>query len=76
MLEKNKELAQAIKDAEERSNFIEKQLNDTLAQREEVDKKSAQYDELTRAIEESQGQLDSVQNLSLQEYHKPSSKGK
>ena len=61
LLEKNKELAQAIKDAEERSNFIEKQLNDTLAQREEVDKKSAQYDELTRAIEDSQGQLNSVQ---------------
>ena len=39
---------------EERSEFIEKQLADTLAQREEVDKKSAQYDELTRAIEESQ----------------------
>lgn len=61
LLEKNKELAQAIKDVEERSNFIEKQLNDTLVQREEVDKKSAQYDELTRAIEESQGQLNSVQ---------------
>ena len=61
LLEKNKELAKAIKDAEERSNFIEKQLNDTLAQREEVDKKSAQYDELTIAIEESQGQLNSVQ---------------
>lgn len=61
LLEKNKELAKAIKDAEERSNFIEKQLNDTLAQREEVDKKSAQYDELTRAIEESQGQLNNVQ---------------
>ena len=61
LLEKNKELAKAIKDAEERSNFIEKQLNDTLTQREEVDKKSAQYDELTRAIEESQGQLNSVQ---------------
>ena len=61
LLEKNKELAKAIKDAEERSNFIEKQLNDKLAQREEVDKKSAQYDELTRAIEKSQGQLNSVQ---------------
>lgn len=61
LLEKNKELAKAIKDAEERSNFIEKKLNDTLTQREEVDKKSAQYDELTRAIEESQGQLNSVQ---------------
>ena len=45
---------------EERSEFIEKKLTDTLAQREEVDKKSAQYDELTRAIEESQGQLNSV----------------
>lgn len=65
LLEKNKELAKAIKDAEERSNFIEKQLNDTLAQREEVDKKSAQYDELTRAIEESQGQLNSVQKQIL-----------
>lgn len=61
LLEKNKKLSKAIKVAEERSNFIEKQLNDTMAQREEVDKKSAQYDELTRAIEESQGQLNSVQ---------------
>ena len=41
--------------------YIEKRLADTLAQREEVDKKSAQYDELTRAIEESQGQLNNVQ---------------
>jgi hypothetical protein len=31
-----------------------------MEEREEVDKKSAQYDELTRAIEESQGQLNSV----------------
>jgi hypothetical protein len=61
LLEKNKELSKTVKAMEERSEFIEKQLNDTLAQREEVDKKSAQYDELTRAIEESQGQLNSVQ---------------
>lgn len=61
LLEKNKELSKTVKDMEERSEFIEKQLADTLAQREEVDKKSAQYDELTRAIEESQGQLNSVQ---------------
>ena len=61
LLEKNKELSKTVKAMEERSEFIEKQLADTLAQREEVDKKSAQYDELTRAIEESQGQLDSVQ---------------
>lgn len=61
LLEKNKELSKTVKAMEERSEFIEKQLTDTLTQREEVDKKSAQYDELTRAIEESQGQLNSVQ---------------
>lgn len=61
LLEKNKELSKNVKAMEERSEFIEKQLADTLAQREEADKKSAQYDELTRAIEESQGQLNSVQ---------------
>ena len=61
LLEKNKELSKTVKAMEERSEFIEKQLADALAQREEVDKKSAQYDELTRAIEESQGQLNSVQ---------------
>lgn len=61
LLEKNKELSKTVEAMEERSEFIEKQLNDTLAQREEVDKKSAQYDELTRAIEESQGQLNNMQ---------------
>ena len=61
LLEKNKELSKTVKAMEERSEFIEKQLAETLTQREEVDKKSAQYDELTRAIEESQGQLNSVQ---------------
>lgn len=61
LLEKNKELSKTVRAMEERSEFIEKQLADILAQREEVDKKSAQYDELTRAIEESQGQLNSVQ---------------
>lgn len=61
LLEKNKELSKTVKAMEERSEFIEKQLAGILAQREEVDKKSAQYDELTRAIEESQGQLNSVQ---------------
>lgn len=61
LLEKNKELSKTVKAMEERSEFIEKQLADTLAQREEVNKKSSQYDELTRAIEESQGQLNNVQ---------------
>ena len=61
LLAKNKELARNIEAVEERSEFINNKLNDMLAQRAEVDKKSAQYDELTRAIEESQGQLNNVQ---------------
>ena len=78
LLEKNKELSKTVKGNGRTSEFIEKQLADILAQREEVDKKSAQYDELTRVIEESQGQLNkrAEANLSLQEYHKPTSKGK
>lgn len=61
LLVKNKELSDSMKAIEERSEFINNKLNEMMAQREEVDKKSAQYDELTRAIEESQGQLNSVQ---------------
>lgn len=61
LLVKNQELSDSMKAIEERSEFINNKLNDMMAQREEVDKKSAQYDELTRAIEESQGQLNSVQ---------------
>ena len=61
LLVKNKELSDSMKAIEERSEFINNKLNEMLAQREEVDKKSAQYDELTRAIEESRGQLNSVQ---------------
>ena len=61
LLVKNQELSDSMKAIEERSEFINNKLNDMMAQREEVDKKSAQYDELTRAIEESQGHLNSVQ---------------
>ena len=61
LLVRNKELSDSMKAMEERSEFINNKLNDMMAQREEVDKKSAQYDELTRAIEESQGQLSNVQ---------------
>lgn len=61
LLEKNKELSDSMKAMEERSEFISNKLNDMMAQRAEADKKSAQYDELTRAIEESQGQLNNVQ---------------
>lgn len=61
LLVRNKELSDSMKAIEERSEFINNKLNDMMAQRAEVDQKSAQYDELTRAIEESQGQLNNVQ---------------
>ena len=61
LLVKNKELSDSMKAIEERSEFINNKLNEMMTQREEVDKKSAQYDELTRAIEESRGQLNNVQ---------------
>lgn len=61
LLVKNQELSDSMKAMEERSEFINNKLNDMMAQRAEADRKSAQYDELTRAIEESQGQLNSVQ---------------
>lgn len=61
LLVKNQELSDSMKAIEERSEFINNKLNEMMIQREEVDKKSAQYDELTRAIEESQGQLNNVQ---------------
>lgn len=61
LLVKNQELSDSMKAMEERSEFINNKLNEMMAQRAEADKKSAQYDELTRAIEESQGQLNSVQ---------------
>lgn len=61
LLVKNQELSDSMKAMKERSEFINNKLNDMMAQRAEVDQKSAQYDELTRAIEESQGQLNSVQ---------------
>ena len=61
LLVKNQELSDSMQAMKERSEFINNKLNEMLAQREEADKKSAQYDELTRAIEESQGQLNNVQ---------------
>ncbi len=61
LLVKNQELSDSMKAMEERSEFINNKLNEMMAQRAEVDQKSAQYDELTRAIEESQGQLNNVQ---------------
>nr|DAX43655.1 MAG TPA: integrating conjugative element protein [Caudoviricetes sp.] len=61
LLVKNQELSDSMQAMKERSDFITDKLNEMMAQRAEADKKSAQYDELTRAIEESRGQLNSVQ---------------
>lgn len=46
----------------ERNAFLEQQLQDFYAKRAEVDEKSAKYDELTKAIQQSQGELDSTQS--------------
>jgi len=61
LLVKNQELSDSMQAMKERSDFITNKLNEMMAQRAEADKKSAQYDELTRAIEESRGQLNNVQ---------------
>lgn len=61
LLVKNQELSDSMQAMKESSEFINNKLNEMLAQRAETDKKSAQYDELTRAIEESRGQLNNVQ---------------
>lgn len=61
LLVKNQELSESMQAMKERSDFITNKLNEMMTQRAEADKKSAQYDELTRAIEESQGQLNNVQ---------------
>lgn len=61
LLAKNKELSDSEQAANKRMISIESQLKELMNQRQEVDEKSAKYDELTRAIEQSQGQLDSYQ---------------
>lgn len=60
-LENRQKLEARAKSAEERNAFLEAQLKDFYAQRAEVDEKSNKYDELTKAIQRSQGQLDDYQ---------------
>lgn len=54
-------LSERVKAAEERNTFLEGQLATLKVQRATVDEKSAKYDELTKAIEQSQGELNSYQ---------------
>lgn len=60
-LQNRQHLEERAKSAEERNAFLEAQLKDLYAQRAEVDEKSNKYDELTKAIQRSQGQLDDYQ---------------
>lgn len=60
-LQNHQKLEARAKSAEERNAFLEAQLKDLYAQRAEVDEKSNKYDELTKAIQRSQGQLDDYQ---------------
>lgn len=54
-------LSERVKATEERNTFLEGQLATLKVQRATVDEKSAKYDELTKAIEQSQGELNSYQ---------------
>ena len=60
-LQNRQRLEERAKSAEERNAFLEAQLKDLYAQRAEVDEKSNKYDELTKAIQQSQGQLNDYQ---------------
>ena len=60
-LQNRQHLEERAKSAEERNAFLEAQLKDLYAQRAEVDEKSNKYDELTKAIQQSQGQLNDYQ---------------
>lgn len=60
-LENRQHLEERAKSAEERNAFLEAQLKDLYAQRAEVDEKSNKYDELTKAIQQSEGQLNDYQ---------------
>lgn len=60
-LQNRQKLEERAKSAEERNAFLESQLKDLYAQRAEVNEKSNKYDELTKAIQQSQGQLNDYQ---------------
>ena len=60
-IQRSKDLSEHIKAYADRNAFLEKALTDLHTQRAEVDEKSAKYDELTEAIKQSQGQLNSYQ---------------
>lgn len=61
LLNRNKELQQNYEDSERRKQFVENQLQKLYDEREQVDKESEKYRELSAAIEKSEGQLNGYQ---------------
>ena len=61
LLSKNKELQQNFNDATSSESYLREQLKKLQSQRSEVDEKSAKYDELTEAIKQSEGRLNTYQ---------------
>lgn len=66
----NKQLSEALRQAQveadaakKRNQFIEQQYNDLLEQRKEVNESSEKYEQLTEAIENAEGRLNSTQKL-------------
>lgn len=62
LMEKNSELKRNYEDLNSRARFVEEQYNKLIEERKEVDEKSAKYDELTKAIQQSQGELNATQS--------------
>lgn len=61
LLNRNKELQQNYEDSERRKQFVENQLQKLYDEREQVDRESEKYRELSAAIEKSEGQLNGYQ---------------
>ncbi|HGC7253255.1 TPA: DUF3102 domain-containing protein [Streptococcus agalactiae] len=61
LLGKNKELSKMVDDALQHEKYLKSQLKEFYAKRDEVNHKSAKYDELTEAIKQSEGKLNSYQ---------------
>ena len=61
LLNRNSELNSKLTEIENSNKHLEETLKNLYAERDEVNQKSARYDELTQAIEESKGQLDNYQ---------------
>ena len=61
LLNRNSELNSKLTEFENSNKRLEETLRNLYAERDEVNQKSARYDELTKAIEESKGQLDNFQ---------------